>query len=50
MEDAKADVGKIIAELKETLDPEVCRCLVDAFLIRKKHLEVSNLTLTSHFA
>ncbi|XP_013865519.1 cytochrome P450 2K1 isoform X2 [Austrofundulus limnaeus] len=43
MEDTKADVGKVIEELKETLDPEVCRCLVDAFLIHKKHLEDSEI-------
>lgn len=31
----------IIRHLKETLNPEMCRCFVDAFLVRKKHLEVS---------
>ncbi|XP_037834551.1 cytochrome P450 2K4-like [Kryptolebias marmoratus] len=34
--------------MKETLDPEVCRCLVDAFLICKKHLEDSKIK-NSHY-
>ncbi|XP_017280814.1 cytochrome P450 2K1 [Kryptolebias marmoratus] len=38
-EDSLADLKKLIADLKETLDPEICRCFVDAFLIRKKHLK-----------
>ncbi|XP_013865521.1 cytochrome P450 2K1 [Austrofundulus limnaeus] len=41
VEGNKVDVRKIIADLKKTLNPEVCRCFVDAFLIRRKHLEDS---------
>nr|AUX14891.1 cytochrome p450 CYP2K45 [Kryptolebias marmoratus] len=44
LEDNEKTVKKIIADLKETLDPEVCRCFVDAFLIRQKHLEDSEIT------
>nr|AUX14889.1 cytochrome p450 CYP2K43 [Kryptolebias marmoratus] len=39
MENNKADIRKIIADLKQTLDPETCRCFIDAFLIRKNQLE-----------
>ncbi|XP_037834548.1 cytochrome P450 2K1 [Kryptolebias marmoratus] len=35
----KAHLRKLISDLKETLDPEICRCFVDAFLIQKKHLK-----------
>nr|QLC36630.1 cytochrome P450 2K4-like [Kryptolebias hermaphroditus] len=45
---SREDVKQIIADLKETLDPEVCRCFVDAFLIRKKQLEDSE-SENSHF-
>ncbi|XP_047212669.1 cytochrome P450 2K1-like [Girardinichthys multiradiatus] len=48
VEDGKADATKIIKNLKETLDPEICRCFVDAFLIRKKHLEDSKV-LNLHY-
>ncbi|XP_024863631.1 cytochrome P450 2K1 [Kryptolebias marmoratus] len=48
MEDMKADIRKLITDLKETLDPEVCRCFIDAFLIRKKHLEDSDI-IDSHY-
>ncbi|XP_017280822.1 cytochrome P450 2K1 [Kryptolebias marmoratus] len=44
LEDNEKTVNKIIADLKETLDTEVCRCFVDAFLIRQKHLEDSEIT------
>lgn len=33
---------RIIAELKESLNPGMCRGLVDAFLTHKKNLEVKN--------
>ncbi|XP_037834550.1 cytochrome P450 2K1 [Kryptolebias marmoratus] len=46
--DGRADIWRKIEELKETLDPEVCRCLVDAFLIRKKQLEDSKIK-NSHY-
>lgn len=36
-----ADASKVIADLKDSLDPEACKCYVDAFLSHKKHLEVS---------
>lgn len=36
-----ADASKIIADLKDSLDPEACKCYVDAFLSHKIHLEVS---------
>ncbi|XP_070398849.1 cytochrome P450 2K1 [Nothobranchius furzeri] len=39
---------KIITDLTETLDPETCRCFVDAFLIRKKQLEDSG-NYNSHY-
>ncbi|XP_013865520.1 cytochrome P450 2K1 [Austrofundulus limnaeus] len=38
-----ADASKIIADLKDSLDPEACKCYVDAFLSHKKHLEDSGL-------
>nr|QLC36622.1 cytochrome P450 2K1 [Kryptolebias hermaphroditus] len=44
LEDNEKTVNKIIADLKETLDTLVCRCFVDAFLIRQKHLEDSEIT------
>ncbi|XP_017280820.1 cytochrome P450 2K1 [Kryptolebias marmoratus] len=43
-----ADIKKIIVDLKKTLDPEVCRCFVDAFLIHKKQLEDSE-NRNSHY-
>lgn len=42
MEAAKTDMKKIIAELKDTLDPDTRRCFVDAFLTQKQNLKVSN--------
>lgn len=42
MEDGKADLGKIITELKDTLDPDTCRCFVDVFLTQKQNLKVRN--------
>ncbi|XP_013865524.1 cytochrome P450 2K1 isoform X2 [Austrofundulus limnaeus] len=48
VEDSKMNVRKIIADLTDTLDPEVCRCFVDSFLIRKKHLEDSGIK-NSHY-
>ncbi|XP_037544923.1 cytochrome P450 2K1-like [Nematolebias whitei] len=44
IEDGKMNTRKIIAGLKETLNPDACRCFVDAFLIHKKHLEDSGIT------
>lgn len=48
VEEGKADTRKIIEELKKTLDSDVCRCFIDAFLIRKKRLEDSGVE-NSHF-
>ncbi|XP_017280821.1 cytochrome P450 2K1 [Kryptolebias marmoratus] len=39
----ETDAMKLIADLKESLDPEVCRCYVEAFLIHKKQLEDSEM-------
>ncbi|XP_038125979.1 cytochrome P450 2K1-like isoform X1 [Cyprinodon tularosa] len=41
VEDGKADARKMIEQLKQTLDLDICRCFVDAFLIHKRHLEDS---------
>uniref|UniRef100_A0A8C6KQW5 Cytochrome P450, family 2, subfamily W, polypeptide 1 n=1 Tax=Nothobranchius furzeri TaxID=105023 RepID=A0A8C6KQW5_NOTFU len=49
VEDGKADVRKKIAELKETLDPELCRCFIDAFLLHREHLEVSRHSSHSYY-
>ncbi|KAL3979390.1 DNA-repair protein XRCC4 [Sarotherodon galilaeus] len=38
----------IFSRLKETLNPQVCRGFVDAFLVRKQNLEASGIT-NSHF-
>ncbi|CAI5684566.1 unnamed protein product [Oreochromis niloticus] len=38
----------IFSRLKETLNPQVCRGFVDAFLVRKQNLEESGIT-NSHF-
>ncbi len=40
VEENKKDIKSVIANLKESLNPEMCRCYVDAFLTRKLHLEV----------
>ncbi|XP_041661305.1 cytochrome P450 2K1-like [Cheilinus undulatus] len=39
---------KLFSHLKETLSPERCRGLVDAFLVRQQNLEESGIT-SSHF-
>uniref|UniRef100_A0A3B3BU19 Cytochrome P450 2K1-like n=1 Tax=Oryzias melastigma TaxID=30732 RepID=A0A3B3BU19_ORYME len=44
MEDGKADLGKIITELKDTLDSDTCRCFVDVFLTQKQNLKGNNHT------
>ncbi|XP_071329720.1 cytochrome P450 2K1-like isoform X2 [Trachinotus anak] len=43
VESNNADTRRMIADLKETLNPEMCRCFVDAFLSRKKSLEESGI-------
>nr|XP_046270082.1 cytochrome P450 2K1-like isoform X3 [Scatophagus argus] len=48
VEENKEKMKSIIADLKETLNPEVCRCFVDTFLTRKLNLEESELK-DSHF-
>ncbi|XP_035473806.2 cytochrome P450 2K4 [Scophthalmus maximus] len=39
---------KLIRSLEETLNPQMCRGFIDAFLVRKNHLEKSGIT-NSHF-
>ncbi|CAG5897800.1 unnamed protein product [Menidia menidia] len=39
VEAGKSDIRQIVADLRETLDPQMCRCFVDAFLIRTQNLE-----------
>uniref|UniRef100_A0A3B4UJJ4 Uncharacterized protein n=1 Tax=Seriola dumerili TaxID=41447 RepID=A0A3B4UJJ4_SERDU len=39
---------ELFRRLKETLNPQMCRGFVDAFLVRKQHLEKSEIT-NSHF-
>uniref|UniRef100_A0A3B4U7U0 Cytochrome P450 2K1-like n=1 Tax=Seriola dumerili TaxID=41447 RepID=A0A3B4U7U0_SERDU len=39
---------ELVRRLKETLNPQMCRGFVDAFLVRKQHLEKSEIT-NSHF-
>ncbi|XP_023265794.1 cytochrome P450 2K1-like [Seriola lalandi dorsalis] len=48
VEDGIVDAKRIIADLKETLNPETCRCFVDAFLTRKQSLEESGIK-DSHY-
>ncbi|XP_013856633.1 cytochrome P450 2K1, partial [Austrofundulus limnaeus] len=48
VKDMKANMSRIIAELRETLNLEVRRCFVDAFLIHKKHLEDTEI-MNSHY-
>ncbi|XP_037649485.1 cytochrome P450 2K1-like isoform X1 [Sebastes umbrosus] len=43
VEDNKEQIRSIIADLKETLNPDMCRCFVDAFLTRKLNLEESEI-------
>uniref|UniRef100_A0A8C2WH87 Cytochrome P450 2K1-like n=1 Tax=Cyclopterus lumpus TaxID=8103 RepID=A0A8C2WH87_CYCLU len=44
----KEELKRIIVDLKETLNPEMCRCFVDAFLTRKLNLEESEIQ-DSHY-
>ncbi|RVE69525.1 hypothetical protein OJAV_G00078880 [Oryzias javanicus] len=44
METGKTDLNKIIAELKDTLDPDTCRCFVDVFLTQKQNLKENDDT------
>lgn len=45
--ETQLETGKrIIAKLKESLDPGTCRGLVDAFLTHKKNLEVRHFHST----
>ncbi|KAG7504852.1 cytochrome P450 2K1-like [Solea senegalensis] len=39
VEDSVAETKRIIADLKETLNPDMCRCFIDVFLSRKQRLE-----------
>uniref|UniRef100_A0A3B4ZWG4 Cytochrome P450 2K1-like n=1 Tax=Stegastes partitus TaxID=144197 RepID=A0A3B4ZWG4_9TELE len=42
VENNKSNIRRIIADLKGTLNPDMCRCFVDAFLIRQQHPENSH--------
>ncbi|XP_069380518.1 cytochrome P450 2K1-like [Paralichthys olivaceus] len=42
------NMRRIIAEMKEMLNPEMCRCFIDAFLSRKQNLEESGIK-DSHY-
>ncbi|XP_031168506.1 cytochrome P450 2K1-like [Sander lucioperca] len=44
----REDIKSLIADLKETLNPEMCRCFVDAFLSRKLNVEESEIK-DSHY-
>ncbi|XP_068434474.1 cytochrome P450 2K1-like [Clinocottus analis] len=44
----REEIKSIIADLKETMNPEKCRCFVDAFLTRKLNLEESGIQ-DSHY-
>ncbi|KAM3597173.1 uncharacterized protein V6R79_000810 [Siganus canaliculatus] len=48
VETSKVDLRRIIVELKETLNPEMCRCFVDAYLARKINTEESGME-DSHY-
>ncbi|XP_068605733.1 cytochrome P450 2K1-like [Brachionichthys hirsutus] len=39
----KEEFKRIIADLKESLNPEMCRCFIDAFLMHKLKLEESEI-------
>ncbi|XP_074471426.1 cytochrome P450 2K1-like [Sebastes fasciatus] len=39
---------QLFSRLKETLNPQMCRCFVDTFLVRMQNLEESGIT-NSHF-
>ncbi|KAG7261806.1 hypothetical protein CRUP_037412, partial [Coryphaenoides rupestris] len=42
-EDAENDVRRLIKSLKETLNPQMPRCIVDSFLVQKNLLEESGI-------
>ncbi|KAM9745708.1 cytochrome P450 2K1-like isoform 2-T2 [Menidia menidia] len=48
VEAGKSDIRQIVADLRETLDPQMCRCFVDAFLIRTQNLEENGIK-NSHY-
>ncbi|XP_073349828.1 cytochrome P450 2K1-like [Pagrus major] len=43
VEENKQELRSLIADLKETLNPEMCRCFIDAFLTRRQNLEESKI-------
>ncbi|XP_068605731.1 cytochrome P450 2K1-like [Brachionichthys hirsutus] len=43
VEENKEEFKRIIADLKESLNPEMCRCFIDAFLMHKLKLEESEI-------
>jgi len=46
-EDSENDVRRLINSLKETLNPEMPRCIVDSFLVQKNRLEVSYIVCST---
>uniref|UniRef100_A0A3P8Y7I5 unspecific monooxygenase n=1 Tax=Esox lucius TaxID=8010 RepID=A0A3P8Y7I5_ESOLU len=46
--DIKRDIHDLVTELKKTLNPQMCRCFIDSFLVRKQTLEESG-HMTSHY-
>ncbi|XP_075998976.1 cytochrome P450 2K1-like [Genypterus blacodes] len=48
LKDCEEEVKRLIQSLKETLNPEICRCFVDSFLTRKQNLEESGI-VDSHY-
>ncbi len=38
-EENKKDIKNFVADLKKKLNPEKCRCFIDAFLARKLKLK-----------
>ncbi|CAK6963004.1 cytochrome P450 2K1-like isoform X1 [Scomber scombrus] len=43
VEDNKKETNSIIADLRKTMNPEMCRCFVDVFLNCQQNLEVSEI-------
>ncbi|XP_051792726.1 cytochrome P450 2K1-like isoform X3 [Acanthochromis polyacanthus] len=46
--DHKKQIFALVSRLKETLNPQMCRGFVDAFLVRQQNVEESGIT-NSHF-
>ncbi|XP_071760266.1 cytochrome P450 2K1-like [Centroberyx gerrardi] len=48
VEDNKEETKRLIKGLKETLNPQMCRCFIDSFLTQKQSLEESGI-MDSHY-